>query len=210
MERSFDDAAMLHFIRDSLFRSDSPLHHEFLVSLETFIAERIASRESEWFPCLSRDLHSCLQKLADTQAKVIELEQRIDALHATAASATAQQLVTESTLCSPRRKMQLKLLQTKFDAWNMNCHNVMPCSTNLYELRVHHLRTTSSFQNHNHSYIHNHRLLRINRSMHRRAVHLTLHNNHFHNHLPSNHIQHISSQSSVLLRNRFWDAVSSA
>ena len=89
MERPFDDAAMLHFIRDSLFRSDSPLHHEFSTSLEKFIAERIASRESEWFPCLSRDLHSCSQKLADTQAKVIELEQRIDVLQATAASATA-------------------------------------------------------------------------------------------------------------------------
>ena len=89
MERSFDDAAMLHFIRDSLFRSDSPLHHKFWVSLENFIAERIPSRESEWFPCLSRDLHSCSQKLADTQAKVIELEQRIDAWQATAASATA-------------------------------------------------------------------------------------------------------------------------
>ena len=89
MERPFDDAAMLHFIRDSLFRSDSPLHHEFSTSLEKFIAERIASRESEWFPCLSRDLHSCSQKFADTQAKVIELEQRIDVLQATAASATA-------------------------------------------------------------------------------------------------------------------------
>ena len=89
MERPLDDAAMLHFIRDSLFRSDSPLHHEFSTSLEKFIAERIASRESEWFPCLSRDLHSCSQKLADTQAKVIELEQRIDVLQATAASATA-------------------------------------------------------------------------------------------------------------------------
>ena len=52
MKRSFDDAAMLHFIRDSLFQSDSPLHHEFSVSVEKFIAERIASRESEWFPCL--------------------------------------------------------------------------------------------------------------------------------------------------------------
>ena len=89
MERSFDDAAMLHFITDSLFRSDSPLHHEFSVSSEKFIAERIASRESEWFPCLSGDLHSCSQKLADTQAKVIELEQRMDALQATAASANA-------------------------------------------------------------------------------------------------------------------------
>ena len=89
MERPFDDAAMLHFIRDSLFRSDSPLHHEFSISLEKFIAERIASRESEWFPCLSRDLHSWSQKLADTQAKVIKLEHRIDGLQTTAASATA-------------------------------------------------------------------------------------------------------------------------
>ena len=89
MEQSSDDAAMLHFIRDSLFQSDSPLHHEFSISLEKFIAERIASRESEWFPCLSRDVHSCSQKHADTQAKVIELVQRIEALQARAASATA-------------------------------------------------------------------------------------------------------------------------
>ena len=89
MERPVDDAAMLHFIRDSLLRSDSPLHHEFSISLETFIAERIASRESEWFPCLSHDLHSCSQKLADTQTKLIEFKQRIDVLQTTAASATA-------------------------------------------------------------------------------------------------------------------------
>ena len=89
MQRPFDDAAMLHFIRDSLFRNDSPLHHEFSISLQTFITERIGSREGEWFPCLCRDLHSCSQKLADTQAKVIELEQRIDALQTTAASTTA-------------------------------------------------------------------------------------------------------------------------
>ena len=89
MERPFDDAAMLHFIRDSLFRTDSPLHHEFSILLEKFIAGRIASRESEWFPCISRDLHSLSQKLADTLAKVIELEQRIDALQTTAANATA-------------------------------------------------------------------------------------------------------------------------
>ena len=89
MERPFNDAAMLPFITDSLFRTDSPLHHEFWILLETFIAERIASGESEWFPCLLRDLHSCSQKLADTQAKVIQLEQRIDALLTTAASAIA-------------------------------------------------------------------------------------------------------------------------
>ena len=89
MERPFDDAAMLHFIRDSLFSTDSPLLHEFSISLGTSIAERIASRKSEWFPCISRDLHSFSQKRADTQAKVIELEQRIDALRTTAPSATA-------------------------------------------------------------------------------------------------------------------------
>ena len=204
MERSFDDAAMLHFIKDSLFRSDSPLHHEFSVSLEKFIAERIASRGSEWFPCLYRDLHSCSQKLADTQAKVIELEQRIDALQATAASATAATGQRVDTLQTSTE------IATQAAANELNCRNVMPCSKNLYELRVHHLRTTSSFHNHHHIYIHNHRLLRIHRSMHRRAVLFTLHNNHFHNHLSSNHIQHISSQSSVLLRKRFWDAVSSA
>ena len=89
MERTFNDAAMLQFIRDSLFRTDSPLHHEFSISLEKFIAECIAGRQSEWFPCISRDIHSLSQKLADTQAKVIEFEQRIDALQTTAASATA-------------------------------------------------------------------------------------------------------------------------
>ena len=80
---------MLHFVRDCLFRSDSPLHHEYSSWLEKFIAERIASRESEWIPCISRDIHSLSQNLADTQAKVIELEQRIDALQTSAANATA-------------------------------------------------------------------------------------------------------------------------
>ena len=102
MERPFDDAAMLHFIRDSLFRTDSPLHHKFSISLERFIAERIASRESKWFPCLSRDLHSYSQRLADTQAKVIELEQRIDALQTTAASAAAANDHRVDTLQSSR------------------------------------------------------------------------------------------------------------
>ena len=101
MERPFNDAAMLHFITDSLFRTDSPLHHKFSISLERFIAERIASLESEWFPSLSRDLHSCSRKLADTQAKVIELERRIDALQTTAASATAGTDHRVDTLQSP-------------------------------------------------------------------------------------------------------------
>ena len=58
MEKPFDDAGMLHFIRDCLFRYDSPLHHEFSSLLEKFIAERIASREREWFPCRSHHLRS--------------------------------------------------------------------------------------------------------------------------------------------------------
>ena len=89
MGRPFDDIAVLHFIRDCLFRSDSPLHHEFSSSLGKFIAERIASRESEWFPCISRDLHNLSQKLAESQAKAIELDVRIDALQTSAANASA-------------------------------------------------------------------------------------------------------------------------
>ena len=89
MERPFDDAAMLHFISDCLFRSDSPLHNDFSSSLEKMIAERIASRESERFPCISRDLHSLSQKLAEVQTNVIELEQRMDAMQISAANATA-------------------------------------------------------------------------------------------------------------------------
>ena len=34
---------LLHFIRGCLFRSASPLHHEFSGSLEEFNADRIAS-----------------------------------------------------------------------------------------------------------------------------------------------------------------------
>ena len=69
--------------------ADSPLHHEFSNLLERFIAECIESRESEWFPCISRELHSLLQKLAEFQTKVIELKQHIDALQISAANATA-------------------------------------------------------------------------------------------------------------------------
>ena len=197
MERPLDDAAMLHFIRDSLFRSDSPLHHEFSTSLEKFIAEPIASRESEWFPCLSRDLHSCSQKLADTQAKVIELEQRIDVLQATAASATAateqrvdvlQATAASATAATGQRIDTLQsstenATQAAANELRRVEHELSQCyalSTNLYELRVHHLRTTSSFRNHNNNSFRNHRLLRI-------PTNLTLHNNHSHSGLPSNH-----------------------
>ena len=88
----------------------------------------------------------------------------------------------------------------------MNYRNVMPFSTYLYEFRVNNLRITSSFNNNNHSYNHNHnhsRLLRAIRRIHRRAVHLTLRNNHLHNHLSSTHTQRTNSQFSVLQHSRF-------
>ena len=91
---------MLHFIRDCLFRSDSPLHHEFSSSLEKFIAERIASRESEWFPCMSRDFHSLQSAVAEIQAKQVELEQHINALQISAAHTTAATEHREDTLQS--------------------------------------------------------------------------------------------------------------
>ena len=65
------------------------MHHEYSSSLERFIAERMASGESEWFPCISCDLHNLSQRLAESQAKVIKLEQLIDALQTSAANATA-------------------------------------------------------------------------------------------------------------------------
>ena len=71
---------MLHFIRDCLFRSDSPLHHEFSNSLERFIAECIARRKSKWFPCMFHDLRSLRSTVSEVQAKHVQLEQRIDAL----------------------------------------------------------------------------------------------------------------------------------
>ena len=88
----------------------------------------------------------------------------------------------------------------------MNCRNVMPFSADSYEFRANNLRITSSFHNHNHSYNHNHnhsRLLLAIRRMHRRAVHLTLHNNHLNNHVSSTNIQRTNSQSSVLQHRRF-------
>ena len=83
------NAAMLHLVRDCLFQCDSPLHHEFSGSLETFIAEHIASGETEWFPCISGDLHSLTQKVVEVQGKSVELEQRVDGLQISVAIATA-------------------------------------------------------------------------------------------------------------------------
>ena len=109
MKRPFDGAALLHFIRDSLFRTDSPLHHEFSISLERFIAERIASRESEWFPCTFCDFTACRRSLqilkprsSNQNSASMRCRQQQQVL--------LRQLITESTLCSPPRRMQLKLL----------------------------------------------------------------------------------------------------
>ena len=88
MERAFHDAAMLHFIRDCLFRSDSPLHRKFSTLLEEFIAEHIVSRESGCLPCMSYDPRSLQSAVSEVQAKHFELQQQIDALQISAANAT--------------------------------------------------------------------------------------------------------------------------
>ena len=90
METTFDAAAMLHFFLDCLFRSESALHHKFSNSLEEIIAERIASRESDWFPCMFHDLCILQSALSEAQGKHVELEKRIDALHISAANATTE------------------------------------------------------------------------------------------------------------------------
>ena len=131
MERPLNNAAMLHFIRDSLFRTDAFLHHEFWISLGKFIAQRIAGPESKWSPCIPRDLHSCSQKLADTQAKVIALEQRIDGLQTTAASATAATDHRADTLQSLTENAT-RAAVSEFQRVEHE-RNVMPFSTKLYE-----------------------------------------------------------------------------
>ena len=101
MQRTFDDAAMLHCIRDCLSRCDSSLHQEFPSSLDEFIAERIASRESEWFPCMFHDLRILQSAVSEFQAKHVESEQRINALQVSAANdVTATEQRTDALLSS--------------------------------------------------------------------------------------------------------------
>ena len=115
MEKTFDEAAMLHFIRDCLFRFDSPLHHKFSNSVEQLIAERIANREGEWFSCMVHDLRSLQSAFSEAQPKHVELEQRIDAMRISAANATtaaeqridALQLSTENATRAAANKLQL-------------------------------------------------------------------------------------------------------
>ena len=109
MERPFDDAAMLHFIRDSVFRIDSPLHHEFSISLETFNAERIASREVKGFHAVLVSFTACRRSLqilkprsSHWNSASMRCKQQQQVL--------LRQLITESTHCTLRRRMQLKLL----------------------------------------------------------------------------------------------------
>ena len=109
MERPFDDAAMLHFIRDSPFRSDSPLHHEFSISLDKFIAERIASEKASAFHVSLVIITADRRSLQILKPRL--LNWNIASMHCRQQQQVLlQQLITESTLCSPRRKMQLKLL----------------------------------------------------------------------------------------------------
>ena len=98
-----------------------------------------------------------------------------------------RQLITESTFCSPQRRMQPKQPSVNFDAWNMNFCNVMSFSTNLHKFRVNNLRVTSNFHhntlNHNHNQNH---LLRAIRCIHRRTINrlnIIHRNNHLYKHL---------------------------
>ena len=94
---------MLHFLQDCVFKSDSPLHHELLNLLEIFIAERIASRESEWFPSMFHRLRSLQSAVSEVQAKHVKFEQRINALQISAGNATP---ATEQRIdtCNSRRR----------------------------------------------------------------------------------------------------------
>ena len=99
-----------------------------------------------------------------------------------------RQLITESTFCNPRRKMQHKQQQGGFYAWNITFRNVMSFSTSLHKFRVNNLQVTSSFHNstvyHNHN--HNH-LLRAIRLIHHRTISrlIIIHsNNHLYKNLP--------------------------
>ena len=116
MERSFDDVAMLHFIRASLFRSDSPLHHEFFGFVRN--VHRRAHRKSRKrvvshvslviFTAVRRSLQILKPKLSNWNNASMHCRQQQQVL--------LQQLVSDPTICSPRQKMQPKLLQTNFDA----------------------------------------------------------------------------------------------
>ena len=105
---------MLHSIGDCLFRSDSPYHHESWSLLETFIAERITSREGEWFPCMSHNLRSLQSAFSEVQAKHVELKKGIDTLQISAANATAAterridalQFSTDNTTRGAARQLQ--------------------------------------------------------------------------------------------------------
>ena len=78
IEKHFDEAAMLHFIRDCLFQPDSPLHQELSNPLQRQIAERITYQESEVFPCMPHNLRRLQAALTELQAKCVHLEVKFD------------------------------------------------------------------------------------------------------------------------------------
>ena len=67
---NFDEAAMLHFVRNCLFQPESPLHQEFLISLQQLITTLITHRETEWFPLMSHDLHRLQAANAELQDRL--------------------------------------------------------------------------------------------------------------------------------------------
>ena len=120
--------AMLPFIRDYLFQSDSLLHQEFLNSLEAFIAECIASRESEWFPCRSHDLRSLQAAVSEVPAKHLELEMMPCRYQQ---RTLRRQMSTEWTPCHLRRGMLHEQQEVNCNSSKMNFRSAAPSSTSL-------------------------------------------------------------------------------
>ena len=75
-----------------------------------------------------------------------------------------------------------------FDAWSMNCSNVISFSMSLHKFRVDNLRTTSSSHHNTLNHNHNHSLHfgTIRRIHHRTISRLNIihRNNHLYKHLP--------------------------
>ena len=100
---------MLHFIRDSLFPTDSPLHHGFSISLENLMQSASQVDKVSGFHAFLVIFTACCKRLQILKPRssnwnnaLMRCRQQQQIL--------LPQLITESTLCSPRGRMQLKLL----------------------------------------------------------------------------------------------------
>ena len=79
---------MLHCICDCLFRSESPLHQEFLTLQRKLITECIANREGKWFPCMFHDRRSLQAPVTELQVTYVDLEEKLNVLQLSTQNAT--------------------------------------------------------------------------------------------------------------------------